>query len=67
MNLPARLARSLSRAQKLAAQTRELVTRSRETIAEVRNRIHALRLMREVRAMNGSAPARAALVHRRRR
>jgi hypothetical protein len=38
--------------------------RARETVAEARNRLHAIRLMRELRAMMGSAPARAVLARR---
>ena len=62
MSIHERLARSFRRARKLAAQTAELVARSRETVAETRNRVHAIRLMRELRAMTGSAPARAILL-----
>ena len=64
MGIHERLARSFDRARTLVAETAKLMACSRETIADARNRVHAIRLMRELRAMTGSAPARAVLVRR---
>ena len=64
MNIHEQVARSLGKARELAEQTAALLARSRETIAEARNRVHAIRLMRELRGMTRSSPARAVLVRR---
>ena len=38
-----------ARAQRLAAETTALLARVRETIADARNRVYAIRLMRELK------------------
>ena len=44
--------RSTARARKLALETAQLVAHVKETVADARNRVYAIRLLREVRKRN---------------
>lgn len=50
------LSEQMARARKLAAETTDLLARVRETLADVRNRVYAIRLRRELRRRNLTLP-----------